>query len=368
MHILFVLEYFWPHVGGVETLFFRLTKEIAKRGNQVTVLTNRYDISLASTEIIDGVRIKRIRFYNRYLFTFFAWIPGLKLARQADIIHTTSYNAALPGYLLKKIFRKKIVITFHEYWGQLWYQLPWMNRPMKVLHACFERCIVSLSFDKFVAVSDYTRQCLINSGKVVDSKIVRIYNGIDYSERDWRAYRSGRVKKPARASFLYFGRVGYSKGLDILIHALSLLSRKDRDRLHLELVIPREHLYDRVTELIARHDLDHCITIRHSVDFETLLTKIGKSDAVIIPSYSEGFCFAAVEAMAVGTPIISSGKGALAEVIGGTYIQASEHSPEGMSKALKLALAGTWSSKPKRRYPIEETMDRYMEVYQQLLV
>ena len=44
-----------------------------------------------------------------------ASIPlGIKLAKDNDIIHTTTYNAAFPAFLIGKISRKKIIITVHE--------------------------------------------------------------------------------------------------------------------------------------------------------------------------------------------------------------------------------------------------------------
>ena len=67
MKVLFLLEYYEPHVGGVETLFKSLAVQLVKRGYQVTVLTNKYDSSLKSKEIIEGVEVIRYRFDNRYL-------------------------------------------------------------------------------------------------------------------------------------------------------------------------------------------------------------------------------------------------------------------------------------------------------------
>ena len=69
MKILFVLEYYEPHIGGVETLFKSLAHQLVQKGHEITVVTNRYDAKLSAHEVIDGVEVYRYRFYNRYLFT-----------------------------------------------------------------------------------------------------------------------------------------------------------------------------------------------------------------------------------------------------------------------------------------------------------
>ena len=158
MKVLFVLEYYDPHIGGVETLFKSLAHQLAQNGHEITVVTNRYDSKLKTYESVDGVEVYRYRFYNRYLFTFFAWISGLRHAEDADLIHTTSYNAALPAWIIAKIKKKDVIITFHEYWGKLWFQLPWLNPISRFLNSTFERMLVKLSFKKIIAVSTTLNQ------------------------------------------------------------------------------------------------------------------------------------------------------------------------------------------------------------------
>ena len=72
--------------------------------------------------------------------------------------------------------------------------------------------------------------------------------------------------------------------------------------------------------MIEEYDLHSCVRIFHHLSKPELIEKITQSDAVVIPSYSEGFCYAAVESVALGMPIISSGRGALPEVVSGKFI------------------------------------------------
>ena len=362
MKLLFILEYYHPHIGGVERLFKQLTTALVTEGHDVVVLTNRYDTTLANKEIIDGVEIRRYSFYNRYLFTFLAWIPGLWLSRDVDIIHTTSYNAALPSRFVAWIRRKKSVITFHEYWGQLWQELPWMPGSLKRLHASFEWLIGRLKFDRFVAVSHFTHEALQSAG-IDEKRIVTIHNGIDYDE----PIPQHTVTTDGPFVFLYFGRVSYSKGVDRLLEACSVL-KTTTSSWRLIMVVPSEKtlLFRRMVELISDLDLDDHIELRHDLSRTALNLEIASAHCVVIPSYSEGFCFAAVETMAIGTPIISSGRGALPEVINGHHIHAIELTPQYLADAMSAGINNAWSFKKIQKYPLSSSVQQYLDLYQSL--
>ena len=53
---------------------------------------------------------------------------------------------------------------------------------------------------------------------------------------------------------------------------------------------------------------------------DDLSKTISKTNCILIPSYSEGFCFSAAESIGLKIPIISSNKGALKEVVSGKHI------------------------------------------------
>src|SRR4051812_17557424 len=99
MRILFVLENYRPHIGGVETVFRHLCEGLAAKGHDVTVLTRRIP-GTRKEEKLDGVKVVRIACMDsRYLFTFSAFPIVRRYAKNADIIHTTTFNAAPPAWL-----------------------------------------------------------------------------------------------------------------------------------------------------------------------------------------------------------------------------------------------------------------------------
>jgi glycosyltransferase involved in cell wall biosynthesis len=360
MKVVFVLEHYYPYLGGAEKLFKQLAEALAKHGNEVTVVTTKFKPNLPKAEILNGVKIKRVNCYNRFLFTVFSLPPLLRWCRQADIIHTTTYNAALPAWMIGKLYRIKIILTFHEVWGKLWFKLPFLSRIERWVFYAFEALITRLPFHCYIAVSMATAQSLQESG-VPKKKIKHIYNGIDYDR-----FKIFRHQPPKVFNLLYFGRSGVSKGLDLLLPAWGIFTQKHPEVV-LQLILPRypNSLYHNIEQLIAKHCSTEKVLRFHDLSEEELFTKISEVSAVVIPSYSEGFCFAAAEATAIGTPIISSGKKALAEVVSGKYLEMKSQTTDALVDAIEEAYHGRWLYRPLQFFSLQRTLASYLTIYEE---
>ena len=124
MKILFVQEYYYPYIGGIENLFKALAEKLTERGHQVFVVTSKYDKSLPKNDVINGVNVLRVNTRNRMLFALMALIPAFKKAREFDLIQTTTYTGVMPALIAGKLAGKKVIVTYHEFWGKLWFKLP----------------------------------------------------------------------------------------------------------------------------------------------------------------------------------------------------------------------------------------------------
>ena len=364
MKILFILENHYPNIGGVETLFKSLTESLVLHGSEVTVLTNQFSKELKRQETINGVKIIRVPFYNRYLFTLLGFFPALKYARRSDLIHTTSYNAGVPAYFAGLITQKKVLITFHEVWGNLWFKLPFMGKFSLSLHYLFEKALLLLPFYKFIAVSQSTANNLKSAG-IKEEKIIKIYNGIEYTE--FEKIKSLPKKEDSDFEFIYFGRLGVSKGLDILLSGIRQLYQKRQD-FKLKLIIPLQPaaFHQDIKDIISDYKIGDIITIKSELPKLELLAQIKNADTVIIPSYSEGFCFTAVESMALGVPIISSGKGSLAEVVNGPHLTMKELTSEALATCMNRAIESDWDSIPAKRFHLSDSIIQYLKLYNSL--
>lgn len=358
MKILFFLEYYYPNVGGIEKLFKELAEALVVKGHEVMVLTNKFDTSLKSEETINGVKIKRLKLKNRFLFSFLSIASVLKYGRNFDLIHTTSYNAALPASIAGKILGKKVIITFHEVWGKMWFKLPFLNLAQKNLFYLYEKLILSLTYHTFVAVSDSTKLALIEHG-ISAQKIIRIYNGIDY-----QVQHKENKKLPKNFTFTFLGRLGVSKGLDLLIPAAARFI-KTHPKAIFQIISPDKPngLKQKIDGLIIMHHLRKNINWLKNIDSNQIKKRLQASHCLIIPSYSEGFCFVAAEAVALGVPIISSNKAALKEVVSGKFIKLKDLNSDEIYNALLLAKNGKFEENEIKKFPFSVCLNAYLKLY-----
>ena len=356
--ILFVLEHFYPYIGGAEKLFYQLATSLVQKGFDVTVVTTLYERGLKKEETHEGVKIIRVNCFNRFGFTFFSLPKVFRYAKGADFIHTTTYNAALPSILVGMFLRKKVLVTFHEVWAELWKKLPFTNVLSRNAFYYFEKLLLKLPFYRFVAVSEFTKSKLVENG-IPEEKVILIYNGIDYSQ-----FEKYNHTPPETFTYTYFGRLGISKGLDLLIPAVASF-RKTYPNSRLKLILPKrpKGLYLQIINLIASHNLEAHIDLLHNLPQEKLYHELLNSTCLVIPSYSEGFCFAAAEGVALGVPIISSHQGALKEVVSGKHIYMENQSIEALNQALEKAYKNDWSQSEAKYYDFEDSLKGYLEIY-----
>ena len=362
MKILFILENYYPNIGGVEKLFKELAENLLLNGHDIMIITNRFDSNLLKEETVNGVKIRRLNLRNRFAFTFFSIFRILPYVGKFDIIHTTSYNAALPAWLAAKIYRKPSIITFHEVWGDLWKDLPYINSLQRVLFSFYEWFILQLKVDYYIAISEFTKRELMIHG-IPERKIKHIYNGINLKD-----YQSEIVEKKDKFTFTFYGRLGISKGLDLLIPAARGFIEKHPESIF-KCIIPKtpKGLYNKVMTELDKQQFGNNLIVLHHLSFQELKKEILSSDCIMIPSYSEGFCFAAVEATSLGIPIISSQKGALKETVSKKHINMTVHDKAGIILALERAIKNDFDESPEKVFSLEMSIANYLSFYQNLV-
>lgn len=368
MRILFVLEHFYPYRGGVEFLFLHLGKSLVAKGYEVDVVTTWYDKSLPSTENMDGINIYRVDCNNRFLFSILSIPLIMKLASKAQVIHTSTYAAAWPAWISSVLKRKKIIITFHEYWGNLWFELPYLKSWQRWIYRSYEKMISLLSYDRIVAVSNFTKNELLKSG-IKEDKLAMVYNGVDYEDIA-RLKNIANNLPPSNMPnkyVLFVGRLGVSKGFDLLLPSLDqYLSSYPESRAVVVIPDYPQNMNEIVRDLWASLTNKNRILLTGNLSRAELYNHMINASGILIPSYSEGFCFVAAESQALNVPVISSGKGALSEVVSSKYITVEEHTVEGYVQALADHENEKWVAGKTKRFTLDAMVDDYCKIYNNL--
>jgi glycosyltransferase involved in cell wall biosynthesis len=370
--VLFVLENYYPFIGGAEVLFKNLCEGLAEKGHNITVLTTRLPGTLTS-ETINGVNVRRIstpRKSSRYWFTFMAIPEAIHLASSVDIVHTTTYNGAFPAWLAARVRGKKCMITILEIIGSGWQEMSGMNRLSAMAYRFLEDIIISLRFDHFGAISHYTASCLKTHG-IDSNRISVIYPGINYALFDpGRADgKAVRQKLNLQGSFIYlfFGRPGISKGVEYLLQAVPLISRMiNNARLLMILAHEPSDGYHKILKLLKALDIQNDVILLDPVPRDDLPDYIAAADCVVVPSLSEGFGFSAAEACAMGKPVVASDTASIPEVVSGVYKLVEPKDAPSISCAVEQVYNRQISSQEKKLFMWASCISAYEYIYHQL--
>ena len=246
-------------------------------------------------------------------------------------------------------------------WGKLWFKLPFTSKVILSAFYLFEQFILKLPFSYFIAVSHATADRLVENG-IKREKIKIIYNGLKYD-----LFSKFKHDPPEKFTYCYFGRLGISKGLDILLYASKDFLEKDKEAT-LRLIIPTypEGVYKQVMRIIDELGIMDRIELLHDLPKEVLLEKVRTSSCVVIPSHSEGFCYTAAETVAMGIPVISSDKGSLKEVISGKCLKLKELTRNDLFEALLKAYDNEWETVEDVRFPYDDTISNYLDLYKEI--
>ncbi len=369
MRILLVLENYYPHIGGVETVFLNLASGLVKKGYDVTVLTRRLP-GTKKTETVDGVRIIRVwSGGTRYLFTFSALFPALRLARDTDVVHTTTFNAAPPAWLAARLRRKPVVLTVHETWIGKWREYTDFGPLRAWMHEALERAVFWPRYDSYACVSDATAGALARALPRQRSRITTIHNGFESTH--WKTPRTReakalRKKHDLQGKFVIFayGRPGASKGFEHLLAAFPLVKKSIPDA-KLVLMLSRDAQY---AQKIARFEREaHADTIfLPSQPYAALPAHLQMADCVVIPSLTEGFGYAVLEAAAAGVPVIASDTTSIPEVIHGKHTLVKPKDPKSIAAGIIAVKKGKWKSTPEKRFPWSANIAAHEKLYTEL--
>ncbi|MBI5411641.1 glycosyltransferase [Candidatus Peregrinibacteria bacterium] len=356
--ILFIVDHYFPHIGGAEVVSQKVAEHMAQRGWWVTVLTSA-DPRRPQEAVINGVRVIGVA-RNRYLFTLLAIPKAFRLARDCDVIQTATYNAALVAWIVGRLRRRPVYLMVYELLNWLWFRT--MNPFSAFLHWFFERFLIFLPFSHYIAISEFTQGQLIEK-KIPQKKITMIYLGIDNSLFNSTSYnlQATTLRKELGYSssdflLLFFGRPGILKGVEDLLQAMKILNGTN---VKLLMLLPDGgNVFP-----LSRIERGLGVSFLPSVPRSELPRYLSMADAVVVPSLQEGFGFSAVEACQAGCPVIASRVGALPETVSGKVIWTKPGDPRSLAKGIQKAVRGEWETIPPKHFSWPTALQKYDQLY-----
>ena len=179
--------------------------------------------------------------------------------------------------------------------------------------------------DRVITVSEFSRSRIIEQWNIEPNRVVSIYEGYEI-ESDLLPYGKSESESfpieslTSSPFFLWSGAMMRRKNLIRLIEAFSrVCSQIDHD-LTLVFTGPGGNDSARVTEAVKKYCVTESFTHLGIVDNRSLTKLMQTAAAFIFPSTYEGFGLPIIEAMTLGTPVITSDATATREIAGGAAL------------------------------------------------
>jgi glycosyltransferase involved in cell wall biosynthesis len=193
--------------------------------------------------------------------------------------------------------------------------------------------------DKIICVGDHIVDELAENFGIARRKLARIYNPVDL-DRARRLAEAG--ENPYRGKGFHLvaaGRLAREKGFDVLLDAMPLVQAAVSDS---DLTILGEGVCQ--PDLLAQQER---LGLRGTVHFAGFLPNphpyFKHADLFVLPSRWEGFGLVAIEALAVGTPVVATDcPGAVREILAGCPL--AEIVPPSDSQALARGIIAALTS------------------------
>ncbi len=330
MRILHLIASLSPSTGGPVEACLGLCRELAKRGHNVSIYTTNFgyagtgratdlDCPLDAPVYDHGVQIRFFagRGRGRYSLS----LPLLRALRLAipsvDIVHIHSmylFHSTVGAYLCRR-FHVPYIIKPH---GTL---DPYLRRRHRVRKWLHEIIVERQNFRRAAAIQfTAAEEMALATGSSVGKRLFEgavgaiVPNGVvipeafepGARETDTEGLLQRFPELLGKRIVLFLGRINFKKGLDILAAAFAQICKKREDT-HLLIAGPDNEGYElRVREWLRAENVLHRVTFAGMLTGAHKNAAFGISQMFVLPSYSENFGIAVVEAMAHGLPVIVS--------------------------------------------------------------
>lgn len=238
MNILLIHQYYCPEGGTGNDRTRQFSEYFASEGHTVTVLTTtaRFPIPEASGELdIQQGKIRIMacpvpdthnRNYSdriRLFFSFYRFaLRKVSSIPRPDIVYacSTPLTAAEAGRVIARRFGVPFIFEIQDVWPDAAYGMGIIRNP--VLKWVLDRLTRRLyrDADRLIALSEDMVRLVERLGNFA-SKMAVIPNGTDID-----LFQPGQEKKEGPFRFIYAGAMGRANGLEQLVEAARILSRK----------------------------------------------------------------------------------------------------------------------------------------------
>jgi glycosyltransferase involved in cell wall biosynthesis len=299
--------------------------------------------------------------------------PIKALPFHADVYHAVSQQNAKVAILTVK---RPLVTTIHDLIAfknslTTFYQgaISGFSPQLEYMRLC---TLIAVRSDLIIAPFEVTRRDLTSILKVSDKKIRLISYGVDNGLFKPLKLSDSQISKKGGKKVVFFvGGFSVKKGVDTLMKAFSLLSKKEKN---IELWICGKWNFFDGAYLAKELGIVDSVKVLGHVPESLLPLYYNLADLIVLP-YRIGFSLPVLEAMACGKAVITSDTPDLQEIVGGSVEMVSPIDVTKLAASMDYLLsdASVRVELGQRAYEraqllswdivARKTMDVYLELY-----
>jgi glycosyltransferase involved in cell wall biosynthesis len=307
-HVLFIIDELCE-MGGAERVLFKMIRTLPQDLFRCSLITFRINREA------EEVRNIACPVYVLPLKKTYDW-NALKVAKQirrfirrekVSIVHTFFETSDLWAGPIAKLSGCPVLISSRRDLGIL--------RSLK--HRIAYKFFRSL-YDSVLAVSPQVREFCIQQDGLNPAKVQTLFSGLEterVAKATCRTIMRRRMDIPETVPVITtVGNIRRVKGIDVLVEAAAVVCRKHPHALFL--VVGRKSEEEYCQELENKiSSLELCGNFRFLGSSEDVFSILRMSDIFCLPSRSEGFSNALIEAMACRLPCVATDVGGNREVL-----------------------------------------------------
>jgi glycosyltransferase involved in cell wall biosynthesis len=301
-HVLLVVDQFPKSLGGGERIVLKLAALLPQYGFRASILTFFIHPESAVLKLAPCPTYL-LPLHRTYDLAALRAAFGLRefiKEKNVRIVHTCFESSDIwAGFVTKAMSKAKLV---------------WSRRDMGILrtrkHQIAYRLMAGVP-DAVFAVSEQVRRYSIEVDRIDPARVQTIYNGLYLA--DWDTAPK-TTKVPSEFLVTTVGNIRRVKGHDIFIKAAAAVAlRFPGARFSIVGEVLEPEYYLELQALVRNLNLSERFRFEGGV--ASLREHLAGADIFVLPSRSEGFSNAIIEAMAASLPVVATGVGGNAEAV-----------------------------------------------------
>jgi glycosyltransferase involved in cell wall biosynthesis len=260
-----------------------------------------------------------------------------------------------PHYVLPPLVRCRSVVTIHDCIHLMFPE--YLPNRLALAYARTSIGLAARRATRVLTVSESSKRDILRFVDTEPDKIDVIYNAYDdrfgVEPREEDVVRVRERFQLHDEFVLYAGNVKPHKNLERLIQAFDLVRQRGLNHLKLVIIGDEVSKYAALRRAVHKHQLHRYVRFLGYLPEETLAVMYRLAGVFVFPSLYEGFGLPPLEAMASGTPVVTSNVSSLPEVAGDAAVLVDPHDPAAIADGIHSVLTDEHLRRDLRRKGLE---------------